>query len=76
MWVCFGVRETMRLLPKLISSYSELIEKNFVYVDKTKFIELIEKRGLKVPLFLRPGRFGKTLFTEEMILKSCFPKLI
>ena len=64
MWVCFGVRETMRLLPKLISSYSELIEKNFVYVDKTKFIELIEKRGLKVPLFLRPGRFGKTLFTD------------
>ena len=54
----------MRLLPKLISSYSELIEKNFVYVDKTKFIELIEKRGLKVPLFLRPGRFGKTLFTD------------
>lgn len=54
----------MRLLPKLISSYSELIEKNFAYVDKTKFIELIEKRGLKVPLFLRPGRFGKTLFTD------------
>ena len=54
----------MKLLPKLISSYSELIEKNFAYVDKTRFIELIEKRGLKVPLFLRPRRFGKTLFTD------------
>ena len=54
----------LKLLPEQISSYSELITGNYAFVDKTRFIELIEKKGLKVPLFLRPRRFGKTLFSN------------
>ncbi|MGN1394032.1 MAG: AAA family ATPase [Succinivibrionaceae bacterium] len=54
----------LKLLPKLISQYTKFVERNFAFIDKTRFIELIEDKGLDVPLFLRPRRFGKTLFTD------------
>lgn len=53
-----------KLLPRLISQYSKFIERNYAFIDKTKFVELIEEKGLDVPLFLRPRRFGKTLLTD------------
>ena len=44
-----------------LSDFKELIEEDFYYFDKTKFIEEIVKDGAKVKLFTRPRRFGKTL---------------
>ncbi|ETT15010.1 AAA-ATPase domain protein, partial [Fusobacterium sp. CM21] len=44
-----------------LSDFKELIEENFYYFDKTKFIDEIVKDGAKVKLFTRPRRFGKTL---------------
>ncbi len=45
-------------------SISEAMSKNLAYVDKTKFIELLENDSrTDVPVFLRPRRFGKTFFT-------------
>lgn len=41
--------------------FKELIEEDFYYFDKTKFIDEIVKDGAKVKLFTRPRRFGKTL---------------
>ena len=51
----------MKKLPIGLSDFKELIEENYYYFDKTKFIDEIIKDGSKVKLFTRPRRFGKTL---------------
>lgn len=46
---------------------SSAARENLAYVDKTMFIEYLEKRSrTKVPVFLRPRRFGKTFFTSVL----------
>ena len=44
-----------------IDDFREIILTNSFYVDKTKFIEELEKDTSKVQLITRPRRFGKTL---------------
>lgn len=44
-----------------IESFRELREKNWYYIDKTRFIEELICDSFKVMLFTRPRRFGKTL---------------
>ena len=51
----------MKKIPIGLSDFKELIEENYYYFDKTKFIDEIIKDGAKVKLFTRPRRFGKTL---------------
>lgn len=46
------------------SSFEKIIIENSYYVDKTKYIEHLE--NVRYPVFLRPRRFGKTLFTETL----------
>ena len=48
-------------LPIGISNFKDIIEKNYYYFDKTKFIVDILEDGAQVKLFTRPRRFGKTL---------------
>ena len=51
-----------RVMPPIgIESFRELREKNWYYIDKTRFIEELICDSFKVMLFTRPGRFGKTL---------------
>ena len=48
-------------------SLTEIRESNGIYVDKTRFIDYLENSaGTKVPVFLRPRRFGKSL-TASML---------
>ena len=55
----------MRLkMPYGISNYEELIRDGYYYVDKTKYIEKLENMPEKRIMFLRPRKFGKTLFTS------------
>ena len=54
----------MKKLPYGISNYEELIEDNYYYVDKTQYIEQLEGLAEKRIMFLRPRKFGKTLFTS------------
>ena len=54
----------MKKLPYGISNYEELIEDNYYYVDKTPYIEKLENLAEKRIMFLRPRKFGKTLFTS------------
>lgn len=54
----------MKKLPYGISNYEELIEDNYYYVDKTRYIEKLESLSEKRIMFLRPRKFGKTLFTS------------
>ena len=55
----------MKKIPYGIINYQELIEQNYYYVDKTMYLEKLERVG-KTLFYLRPGRFGKSLFTSMM----------
>ena len=56
----------MKKLPYGISNYEELIEDEYYYVDKTMYIEDLENIPEKRIMFLRPRKFGKTLFTSTL----------
>ncbi|MGV8110497.1 ATP-binding protein [Methanospirillum sp.] len=53
-----------RRVPYGIMNFAELIEKNSYFVDKTQYIEKLEK--YQNPVFLRPRRFGKSLFCSML----------
>ena len=59
-------------MPYGISNYEELITENYYYVDKTKYIERLENLPEKRIMFLRPRKFGKTLFTS--VLENYYDK--
>ena len=56
----------MQKLPYGISNYEELIEDGYYYIDKTEYIKKIENLAEKRIMFLRPRKFGKTLFTSTL----------
>ena len=56
----------MKKIPYGISNYEELIEDGYYYVDKTMYIEKLENLAEKRIMFLRPRKFGKTLFTSTI----------
>ena len=51
----------MKALPYGLSDFPRIMRKNYYYVDKTRFIELIERQPSYLFL-IRPRRFGKSLF--------------
>ena len=57
---------TRKKMPYGISNYEELINDNYYYVDKTMYIEKLENIAEKRIMFLRPRKFGKTLFTSTL----------
>jgi len=56
----------MKKLPNGISNYEELVRDGYTYVDKTMYIEKLENLTDKRIMFLRPRKFGKTLFTSVL----------
>ncbi|MEN0046389.1 MAG: AAA family ATPase [Bacteroidota bacterium] len=59
----------MRGLPISTQTFEKVVEKNFIYVDKTPFISKLINRGSYF-FFARPRRFGKSLLLT--MLKSYF----
>lgn len=55
-----------RKIPYGIANYAELVRKQCYFVDKTPYIEKLEAQ--ENPVFLRPHRFGKSLWC--MMLQS------
>ena len=53
-------------VPYGISNYKTLIEKGYIYIDKTMYIETLENYHSPYIFFLRPRRFGKSLFTSVL----------
>ena len=53
-------------LPYGISNYEKIVEENYEYVDKTQYIEKLENLSEPNIMFLRPRKFGKTLFTSVL----------
>ncbi|HBY20403.1 MAG: hypothetical protein A2Y24_06615 [Clostridiales bacterium GWE2_32_10] len=56
----------MKKIPYGISDYKTIVEENYIYVDKTRYIEILEESGEPYVVFLRPRRFGKSLFTSVL----------
>jgi len=56
----------MRKLPYGMSNFLEVIEENCFYVDKTKYIEILENEHERYAFLLRPRRFGKSLFVSML----------
>jgi hypothetical protein len=48
------------------SDFKGLREKGYFYQDRTIFIEKLENWSSKFPVFLRPRRFGKSLFISML----------
>jgi len=49
-----------------MSNFETLITENYYYVDKTRFIELLENESNNIIFFTRPRKFGKSLFLTTL----------
>jgi hypothetical protein len=56
---------SVKPLPYGIADYNSIIREGYAYVDKTMYIRTLEQAGV-YNLFLRPRRFGKTLFASML----------
>ena len=48
------------------ADFRTLITQGFFYQDRTQFIEKLEYQNSYYPIFLRPRRFGKSLFINML----------
>ncbi len=48
------------------TNFPDIRVQGYAYVDKTRFIEELERCGVKFPFLVRPRRFGKTLTTSML----------
>ena len=58
------MKQARLTIPYAIADFAELRERGYYYVDKTQYISLLEQ--YKAPVFLRPRRFGKSLFMSTL----------
>lgn len=56
-----------RRIPYAVANYEKIVRDNYYFVDKTRFIHELEK--YEIPVFLRPRRFGKSLWCS---LLECY----
>lgn len=56
----------MLKIPYGESDFSGVIQGNFFYQDRTKYIQDVEQSGSKFIFYLRPRRFGKSLFISML----------
>lgn len=49
-----------RVIPYMVGNYAELVQDYSYFVDKTPYIAKVER--VKNPVYLRPRRFGKSMF--------------
>lgn len=58
--------EIVNRYPVGIQSFENIIDGNYLYVDKTKYIVDFRKKGMKYLFLSRPRRFGKSLFASTL----------
>jgi hypothetical protein len=59
------MEDEVKLLPSGIYDFARIRRENYYYVDKTQYIEKIE-RDSSYMLIVRPRRFGKSLFLSTL----------
>ena len=52
----------IKKIPYGLSNFADMIESGYAYADKTRYIELLENENNRYQFFIRPRRFGKSLF--------------
>ena len=52
---------TIKRIPYGLTDFNLIRKENYYYVDKTRFIPLLEETSRHL-FFIRPRRFGKSLF--------------
>lgn len=63
MSLCYTFR--MLKLPYGISDFEQVRSEGYIYIDRTHFIPIVEETGKQL-LFLRPRRFGKSLWLSML----------
>lgn len=53
-------------IPYGISNFETLVSNNYTYIDRTPFIERLEQINYRYLFFLRPRKFGKSLFLSTL----------
>ncbi|ETR68850.1 MAG: hypothetical protein OMM_10116, partial [Candidatus Magnetoglobus multicellularis str. Araruama] len=56
----------MKNIPYGNANFQSIRDKNQLYIDRTQFIRTIEKMDIDRGLFIRPRRFGKSLWLNVM----------
>ena len=59
------MNETYKLLPYGISDYTQIVQESKYIVDKTNYLEHMERAG-NFLFLIRPRRFGKSVFLSMM----------
>ncbi|MEA3553225.1 MAG: AAA family ATPase [Campylobacterota bacterium] len=56
----------LKKIPYGLADYKNVKEENFYFIDKTPFIEKLEDLNESFLIFLRPRRFGKSMFISML----------
>ncbi|NJO01458.1 MAG: AAA family ATPase, partial [Bacteroidia bacterium] len=56
--------DEMIAFPYGLSNFRDIVREGYYFVDKTYYLELLEKFRDKLISFLRPRRIGKSLFVS------------
>ncbi|MBF0398248.1 MAG: AAA family ATPase, partial [Desulfobacterales bacterium] len=56
----------MKRIPYGNSNFEKIMTENYYFIDKTKYIEKLEELSSQYIFFLRPRRFGKSLFLSML----------
>lgn len=56
----------MLKLPYGVSNFTKLVEEEYYFVDRTPYIAQLEQLNEPYLFFLRPRRFGKSLFVSML----------
>jgi hypothetical protein len=54
-------------LPYGNSDFKDIILNNYAYMDKTRYIEMLEQEANRNQFFIRPRKFGKNLFFTTLL---------
>ena len=57
--------ETIKQIPYGVADFETVMNQNLYYVDKTMYLAELEKQPRNL-IFIRPRRFGKSLFINMM----------
>lgn len=60
-----GSKTKIKKIPYGVSDYDKIVTGNYYYVDKTPYLKIVEEVGDYL-FFIRPRRFGKSLFLAMM----------
>ena len=60
------IQPTLKKYPVGIQTFSELIAKNYLYIDKTEYVYRMTHSNNKYMFLSRPRRFGKSLLTSTL----------